>query len=201
MAIEFYSEYLSMKHKIEGFTPKVRKELRLLENRFMGISEDCEEDHEERGKLWQLYGNMDCDRKFYNTMRSICEGRPAYTLARDEELQGDWSREELSLPMRVPEVPSICEREREWLHILTSKFGFDDPVTLQQLQLVVIARRLVPMHDEYTERSEFASVEQRLVEKYRNDRVWLQAVRSLYIAYPQAEYIARPLNRDPYLLG
>ena len=200
MAREYYSEYLRMRHKIEGFTPKVREELCLLENRWIGISDDCEEDHEERGKLWQLYGNMDCDRKFYNTMRSICEGRPAYALARDEELQGDWSREEFSLPMLGPELPLLGERERKWQLILNSKFGFDDPVALQQLQLVVIARRQVPMHDEYRERSEFESVEQRLVNKYRNDLVWLQALRSLYLRYPQSEHLVRPPNRAVHLV-
>jgi hypothetical protein len=125
-------------------------------------------------------------------LQSLCEGDAHYGLVMDQKLNGDWSQVELKLP--DVEVDYVLMRNAGMM------IGTADDIskgrarnfTVPQLQYNVIAFRLSHLCEANPNHPKSMIFDAKLASILKSEIGMLQALRTIYLKYPQKEDVTKP---------
>ena len=87
--------------------------------------------------MMNCYGDLACERKFYNALWSVHHKRVGAFLAKDEILNGDWSQEPLPLPSSAPEgrIGDVVSIELQYNRLVEQETASDEAYEILELKL------------------------------------------------------------------
>jgi hypothetical protein len=178
--------------QINTCSPKVLSELKILGMRSHLLKDELGE-WEPSLDVFDLFGDLSCERKFYNFISSLCQGKPHDVLAMDKKLRGDWRKTDLKLPVDVL-GPSAA---REGGMIIVAADGLlafkPQKFTWLELECNAIASRIDYLCDVNPNHPTDIPFSQDFAALIASETRFLQSLRSLYLGYPQTNGIALEL--------